>query len=341
MMDHQPMNFFVRKYETAWFAARDALAKFIGASPNDIVLVDNATAGMNVIADSFPLAVGDEVLLTDHAYGAVHRIWERRCRRVGTHPPRIARLTTPVNTAEQLVEELISQLSPATRLLIVSHITSATAITLPVEMIVAAARSRGVRVCIDGPHAVAQLPLNLAELGCDYYTASCHKWLSAPLGSGFLYARPDAPPLSPATFSWGRLKPQVPQHWTEEFIWSGTRDNAAQLAIPAAIDYLQRFGWDRFRDQTHALARYARLRLSAYSDRPFLVPDSRQWYGCMALVPLPPGPDVALQQQLWEQFRIEVPIISWQTQRFVRVSCHLYNTQDDIDRLHSALGELL
>ena len=249
-MDHQPMNFFVREYESAWLDARDVLSRFIGAHSDEVVLVDNATAGMNVVADSFPLSTGDEVVLTDHAYGAVRRIWERRCHRAGTRPPRIAKLTTPVVSAAAVADELIRQCTPATRLLVISHVTSATAMTLPVATTVVEAKRRSISVCIDGPHAVAQLPLNVAELGCDYYTASCHKWLSAPLGSGFLYAHPDAPSPSPVSFSWGRLSPSVPRHWTEEFLWSGTRDSSAHLAIPAAIEYLDQFGWDRFRRQT-------------------------------------------------------------------------------------------
>ena len=139
-------------------------------------------------------------------------------------------------------------------MLVVSHITSPTAITLPVEVILAAAHRDGVPVCIDGPHAVAQLDLRLDDLGCDYYCASCHKWLSAPFGSGFLYVADDpAAAIAPQRLSWGRLPPHDVDVWSDEFIWSGTRDPAAWLSIPAAIEFLERAGWEAFRQATHAL----------------------------------------------------------------------------------------
>ena len=251
---------------------------------------------------------------------------------------RTAKLPLPIDTAEQVVDAVFAAATERTRLLVISHITSPTAVTLPVEAIVAEAKRRGILVCIDGPHAVAQLPLDLERLGCDFYCASCHKWLSAPFGSGFLYVAPQHHArIRPPLLSWGRLPPTRLETWSDEFIWSGTRDPSPYLAVPAAIDFLEQVGLDRFRRHTHALAQYARRRLVELTGRTPIVPDSPDWYGCMAQVPLPPGDAAMLQRRLWTADGIEVPIVSWNDRRWIRVSCHLYNCRQEIDRLVEAV----
>jgi isopenicillin-N epimerase len=347
-LDSQPMDFFVRELEPAWREARSALAAFVGAPPGDLIFVDNATVGMNLIAHSFPLMAGDEVLLNDHEYGAVLRIWQRACGLAGA-TMRVATLPTPFRSAEETTDALLSSASDRTRLLVFSHITSPTAVTLPAGEICRHAKARGIAVAIDGPHAVAQLPLNIAELGCDYYTASCHKWLSAPFGSGFLYAAPQRQALiQPAVVSWGRLPPGRIESWSDEFIWSGTRNPVPYLAVPAAIAFLGRVGLNNFRRRTHWLARYARQQIVARFGLEPLVPDDPAWYGSMAHAPLEAtaASDACavsnpLQNVVRERFGIEVPVVDFQGRRYVRVSCHLYNDMSHIDRLVSALQELV
>jgi len=346
-LDDQPMDFFVRQFEPAWFAARRRLAQFVGSGEANLVAVENATAGMNVVADSFPLSPGDEVLLTDHEYGAVKRIWQRACKRVGAAEPRIATLPERFASAEQVVAAILSVATSATRLLVVSHITSPTAVILPMSEICRAAHERGIAVCVDGPHAIAQIDLAIDSLDCDYYTASCHKWLSAPFGSGFLYVHPRRQEsVGPLVQSWGRVSPTEPRRWDDEFVWSGTRDPSAFLSVPAAIEFLEEVGFEAFRARTHALARYARERISTLVGIEPLVPDSRQWYGSMAHVPLPStksgGLDAReLQNALWRDYGIEVPIVEHGGRRAIRVSCHLYNHRRDINRLVDALRKLL
>lgn len=340
-LDRNPMDFFVRQYEAAWFAARRTLGTFVGSDERNLVFVDNATSAMNVVANSVPLAAGDEVLLNDHEYGAVLRIWQRAAQSAGA-TVRIARLPFPVESAEQVVDALFAAVTPRTRLLVVSHITSPTAITLPADRICAEARRRGLAVAVDGPHAVAQLPLHLDQLGCDFYCASCHKWLSAPFGSGFLYvAEKHHAAVRPPQLSWGRLLPRRVEQWTDEFIWTGTGDPAAYLAVPAAIEFLQAVGLDAFRVRIHALASYARRQLTELFGRPGCIPDSPDWYGGMAHVPLPPQTPTDLQDQLWQRFGIEVPIVTWDERCWIRVSCHLYNCAADIDLLIRALRETI
>jgi isopenicillin-N epimerase len=337
-LETQPMDFFVRQYEPAWQAARQRLADFVGAAAEDLVFVENATAGMNIVSRSVRLRPGDEVLLTDHAYGAVVRIWDAACARAGAER-KMVDLPRPVESADQLVAAVEQAMNVRTRLLVISHVTSATALVLPVEALCRAAAARGVPVCVDGPHAPLHVPLDLHALDCDYYTASCHKWLSAPFGSGFLYVhRRSQSLIEPSVVSWGRLLPAVPERWYEQFIWSGTRDPSAYLSVPAAIDFFTRLGVDRVRQRMYDLADYARGRLLEQVGVETVAPADSIWYGAMAHVRLSDGDCASLQQLLWDQYRIEVPIIHWHDRRYVRVSCHLYNTRAQIDQLVDALS---
>ena len=191
-IESQPMDFFVRKLEPAWLAARDRLARFVGTASENLIFVENATSGMNIVADSFPLAPGDEVLLNDHEYGAVLRIWQRACQKAGAIA-RIIELPLPFRTADETVDAIFAAATDRTRLIVTSHITSPTAVTLPVKQICTRAAQRGIPVCLDGPHAVAQLPLHIDSLGCDYYAASCHKWLERPVRLGLPLCFADEP----------------------------------------------------------------------------------------------------------------------------------------------------
>ncbi|MFN0052526.1 MAG: aminotransferase class V-fold PLP-dependent enzyme [Planctomycetales bacterium] len=362
-LESEPVDFLVRQLEDRLDAARERLATFVGTKGRHLLFVDNATFGMNIVAQTFPLAAGDEVLATDHEYGAVLRIWRQQCQRTGAALV-VRKLPTRFESPEELADELLAGTTPRTRLLVVSHVTSPTAVILPVREICARARQLGIAVCIDGPHAPAAVPVHIDQLGCDFYTASCHKWLSAPFGSGFLYVHPRWQGAArPAIVSWGNsLSGRAPQ-WSDEFNWSGTRDPSAFLSIPAAIDFLEQLppvaiegeslvasvcGIAGFRQYAHDLARYARRKIQEVTQLEPLVPDRPDWYGPMIALPLPasiaepPATHVhPLQQALWEQFRIEVPIVNWQGRRYVRVSCHLYNARDDIDRLVDSLQSLL
>lgn len=340
-IEAEPMDFFARRAEGLVHDVRARLARFVGCDTENLVLVDNATVAMNVVVANTRLDSGDQVLLTDHEYGAVSRMWARACAE-GNAELVTAKLPFPLATVDEVLTALFAKVTKCTRIIIVSHITSPTAVILPVAAICQEARRLGIPVAVDGPHAPAMVPLDLREIDADYYCASCHKWLSAPLGTGFLYVHPRASVGFRAPYlSWGRLPPTVPQHWSDEFTWTGTRDLSGYLAIPAAIDFLEGVGLDRFRSETHELARYARGRLETLTGFEAFVPDDTAWYGSMIAVPLAPGRGQPLQDALWERHQIEVPIVEWNGRRHVRVSCHLYNDREQIDRLAIALEELL
>ena len=336
------MDFLVRELEPELQTVCQSLGLFVGTGGENLILVDNATYAMNVVANSFSLSHGDEVMLTNHTYGAVRRIWQRQCEQVGA---KLATVNLPavIESTEQIVDFFTAAVTPNTRLLVVSHITSPTAITLPVGQISKQMHERGVAVCIDGPHAVAQSPLAIDDLNCDFYAASCHKWLSAPFGTGFLYVHPRRQTqMKPPVLSWGRTDRSVTtSEWRDEFTWLGTRDPSGHLAIPAAIGFLRNVGMDNFRARTHYLARYARSALIEFAPRDPILPDSPVWYGSMAHVPLPDGDARQLQTALWNQYGIEVPVIDFDGKRWIRVSCHLYTNKAHIDQLVGALRALL
>lgn len=350
-LESEPMDLLARQLEPALHQAADRLGRFVGTRGENLVFVDNATTGMNVVAASVRLSAGDEVLTTNHEYGAVARMWQRRCSQVGARLV-VGDLPHRPTSREEVVQALFEGATPRTRLIVVSHVTSPTAMILPVEDICRLARARGIPVCVDGPHALAMTPLALDALDCDYYVASCHKWLSAPLGSGFLYVHPRAQrAVQPLVVSWGGWPDEDLADWRKEFTWVGTRDPSAWLSVPAAISFLERIGLDVFRRHAHALACYARQRITTLTGRAALVPDEAAWYGTMISLPLvdeslpPPdgsdNPGRVLQRRLWQEHSIEVPIVHWQGHWLVRVSCHLYTQRDDIDRLVDALARLL
>lgn len=341
-LDEQPMDFFVRQLPGLLQSARHRLSDFLNTDADNLIFQENATAAMNVVARSMELQSGDEVLLTNHEYGAVLRIWERECHRVGA-VIRVAELpgfSTAPPCGDEIADSITRHFSDRTRLLVVSHITSATAWIMPIDALAEAAHASGFPICVDGPHAPAQIPLNLDQADCDFYVASLHKWLSAPLGSGFLYAHPRvASSVRPNRLSWGVLPPRTPANWRDEFEWMGTRDPSAFLAVPTAIELMENVGLDAFRERTHSLARHAQQQITTLTGRPSITaPDN---FGSMVTCLLPPGDANSLQATLWNEHGIEVPVWEFLGERVIRVSCHLYTQEEHIRRLTDALNQSL
>ena len=349
----QPMDFFVRRLEDELDAAGEALGRFVGADPDGLVPVPNATTGMNAVARNLPLAAGDEALLTGHEYGAVRRLWQTACDAAGARVT-VAPIRAPLDDAKAVAADVLAAITDRTRVLVVSHVTSKTAAILPVRLICEGARERGVPVAVDGPHAVGALPLErpgegVGDLGCDWYAAGCHKWLSAPFGAGFLWVAPHRRAnFKPLVTSWGGSVSGRAPSWRDDFRWPGTPDPAPFLAIPAAISFLEEQGLDRFRTHAAGLARGVVRRLNDLTGLPPVGPDFGLPMAAAALPDPPAGTKPVghgdcdpLQRALWERYRIEAPVIHRGGKRRIRVSCHLYTTPDHIDRLVAAVGEEL
>lgn len=338
-LEEEPVDFLHtgRTLPARLGAARAELAGFLGAQRDDLVFVPNATWGGNVVARSLRLQPGDEVLTTDHEYGAMERTWTFVCEKAGARLVR-ARLPLPCGDPEEAVEAVWRGVTPRTRLLVASHITSPTALVLPVEQLVARARAQGILTFIDGAHAPGQVPVDLGRLDADFYTGNCHKWLLSPKGAAFLHVRRDRQDLvEPLAVSWGwRADRPGPSRFVDEHDWTGTRDPSACLSVPAALAFRRAHDWDGVMARCRDLAVAARELLLAELGEPAPCPPA-PWLAQMAAVPLPGVDPARLGARLRERHRIEVPVTTHAGRPWLRVSLQAYNSMRDIELLIDAL----
>ncbi len=341
----QPVEFLARRLHDLLATARAALATYVGTEADNLVFVPNATHGMNIVARSLHLEPGDEVLGTSHEYGAVERTWRFLCGQAGAHY-RSQPIALPVTDAETLLEQLWAGVTERTRVIVVSHITSPTALIFPIEAICRRAAAQGILTVVDGAHAPGQIDLHLDTLHADFYMGNCHKWLCAPNGAAFLYARPERQPLlHPLVVSWGwEAREPGPSLFQDYYEWTGTADPSAYLSVPAAIAFQAQHDWPQVRAACHALAAQARERIGVLTGLEQICPDSPEWWEQLCSLPLPITESAAanaLKQNLWEKYLVEVPIVDWQDRFFVRVSIQVYNSPNDVDRLVDGLSHLL
>jgi isopenicillin-N epimerase len=343
-LERQPVELLgtQRRFGGLMREARAALAAYVHAGANDLVYVPNATTGLNVVARGLHLQAGDEILTTDHEYGALDRTWRFLCKQTGaryTYQP----IPLPMTTKQDFVERFWAGVTTRTRVIFLSHITSPTALIFPLKEICRRARAAGILSVIDGAHAVGQIPLDMEDLGADFYSSNLHKWANCPKGSAFLYARPDKQQLvEPLVVSWGyeSERPSV-SRFIDEQEWTGTRDPSAYLTVPEGIKFLADHNWDKIRVECHALAQHARTRIGELTGLPHICPDSTDWYMQMFTASLPPCDTASLKARLYDEFGVEVPIVTWQDQPFIRVSIQAYNSASDVDRLLAGLARLL
>jgi isopenicillin-N epimerase len=342
-MERNPVEFLGRQSAQLLSAARDSLGTASGARGADLIFVPNSTAGVNIVARSLTLRHGDEVLTTDLEYGACDATWLRVCAQAGAHYRRIE-VPLPLRPG-QVLERLMSAVTPRTRMIYLSHITSTTALTLPVAQVCAAARELGVPTLVDGAHAPGQVELAIDAIGADFYVGNCHKWLCAPKGSAFLHARPDRQGGLHATVtSWGYADSAQGHGGLDAYLgrseferrlqWQGTRDISPWLAVPAAIEFQRRHDWTAVRKRCHEWAREA---VQALTRRSGLAPiaNDADW-AQMVAIPVPPQDPEALRRRLYEDSSIEIPVTSHAGRVFVRLSVQGYNTPDDVGRLIDA-----
>lgn len=341
-LEREPVDFLGRRARGLLAEARASLADFVGTSADNLVYVPNVTWGANAVAHSLRLEPGDEVLATDLEYGAVDRAWryytEQRGVRYVNQP-----ITLPVTSPDEVVAQLWEGVTRRTRVIALSHITSSTALILPVAEVCRRARDAGIMTVIDGAHAPGQVDLALDRLGVDFYLGNCHKWLCAPKGAGFLFARPERQALlEPMIVSWGwRADHPSSSLFLDHYERQGTDDPSAYLSVPAAIAFQRENDWTRVRAACHHLARDARERVAALTGLPPLAPDSSAWWGQMCTIPLGQIDGAKLRERLWNDHQIEIPVGSVRGQTTMRVSIQAYNRPEHVDRLVAALSEIL
>lgn len=353
-LERQPVQFFVRELEPLLDQARQALAEFLGAAPDDLVFVPNATAGVNTVLRSLEFNAGDELLVSNHEYNACRNALDFAAERARARVVTVD-LPFPVSHPGEMVDAILARATPRTRLVLMDHVTSQTALILPIGSLAERLSERGIDLLVDGAHAPGMLPLNLREAGAAYYTGNCHKWLCAPKGAGFLYVRRDRQSaIRPLSISHGANSPrQDRSRFLLEFGWTGTWDPTALLSVPEAVRYVGSLlpgGWPEVMARNHALAVAARAVLCRALQLELPCPDAM--LGSIASVPLPDSTDTAppvsplysdpQQDLLRARFGIEVPIIPWPAppRRVLRVSAQLYNALPQYELLGEALREL-
>ncbi len=333
-LERQPVSFIGGRSEPLLQSARSHLAAYLNVQPSDLSFVVNATSGLNVIARSLPLQPGDEILTTNLEYGALDFTWEHLCSKAGA-TYRAQPIPTPFTTPEAIVEAVWAGVNDRTLAIFLSHIPSATSVILPVREICRRARDASILTIVDGAHAPGQIRLDLEELGADIYAGNCHKWLCAPKGAAFLHVRPEHHDwVESLTISWGWR----PGHtFVTRNQQQGTRDIAAFLAVPRAIDFQAEHDWTEVRQQCHDRLAALRTRLHDTLGEPMLYPNGDDWFSQMALISVPANDAPTLQRRLLHVHGIEVPCTQHDGRVFVRVSVQGYTTDQDLAALEAAL----
>ena len=341
-MEAEPVRFMTRELPVLLESSRAALAGFVGARPEDLVFVHNATDGANAVLRSLlpTFKPGDELLTASHAYRAVRQtmvyVAELSGAKVVDAP-----VPFPLASADEVTEAIARAITPRTKLLVIDHITSPTGVIFPVEAIIRVCKERGVPVLIDGAHVPGQIDLDLETLGADYYVGNCHKWLFAPKGAALLWVAKEHQP---------KMHPTVISHflgggYQTEFAWTGTLDNTAFLSVPAGIAFHQKLAAAGSATYTRQLTLRGREVISAALGVPVASPN--EMIGNLATIPLPGSLDASdesvqrLHDTLFDQYRIEIPTMQAGGTLCVRFSSQVYNEMGELERLRDALLEVV
>jgi len=322
-------------------ATRDAasiLAAFAGAKGPDLAFVDNATTGCNAVLNSLSLKPGDEILVTNHGYGAVHKAARHVAERAGARVA-VADIPFPLSGEDEIIERVRSCLGPQTRLAVFDHVTSPTAAVFPVRELTAHCHEAGVKVLIDGAHAPGMLTLDIPAIGADWYVGNCHKWLMAPKGAGFLWAAPDAQAhLHPTAISHG-----YGEGFLAEFDWTGTRDPSAFLSVPDAIHFHEALGGMALRRRNRALVLEAADFLARSWGTAIGAPAALTGSMSTIRLPLDRKGDQAeadkLRHELYTHHRIDVQTLPFSGALWARISAQAYNEFRDYERLAEIIGK--
>jgi isopenicillin-N epimerase len=357
LLERQPVKFLARRAVSLMASARQSLAEYLGVGAEDLVYFPNPTTAINMVARSLVQArhdqsqipgrpilnPGDEILTTNHEYGAMDRTWRYYCKRAGARYVQME-IPIPFQDNQEFIDKFWAGVNDRTRIIFLSHLTSPTAIITPVKEICQRAREAGVLSIIDGAHAVGQVSLDLLDVKADIYTGACHKWLCAPKGSAFLYVRKDHQDwLDPLVISWG-YQPDPGYGSGVQFIdyheWGGTRDISPFLSTPAAIEFQSEHEWGEVQERCHTLAAETLRRLNAITVQPAICGEDK--FRQMVAIKLPEKTDPQyLKSRLYDDFSIEVPVYEWNRGILLRASFQGYNDQRDADALVQALKIIL
>lgn len=353
-LERHPVRFFLAESPTLLHNARESLATFVGAQPDDIALLPNATTAVNTVLRSIHWKPGEQLLATDHTYNACRNALEFVAERWGVEVV-VAPIPFPQSSPQAVIDSVLSKVTERTRFALLDAITSSTALVLPYDTLTKELEGRGIETMVDGAHAPGMIPLDLDSLGASYFTGNCHKWLCAPKGVAFLHTRADKQEyIRPLVISHGANEPlRGRSRYNVEFNWQGTSDITPLLCLPHVLawgeDALEG-GWPAIRERNRALVLEGRRILCEALD--VEPPAPAEMIGTIATIPLPDAEmrenvsafDIdPVQAALLREYNIEVPIFLWPKMptRWLRISAQLYNNLDEYKRLAQGLVTLL
>ncbi len=341
-LEQEPAQFITVNGPQYLKQSREALAKYVNCDAEDLVYVTNPSYGTNIIAKSLNLKPGDEILTTHLEYGAADKAWEYYCKKAGAKYVR-QNITLPLTTKEKFIEEFFTSLTSKTKLIFISQITSTTGLIFPIKEICEIAKEKGLITFVDGAHTPGHIPLNLAELKADIFIGACHKWMMTPKGSSFLYVKKEFQNLfDPLIVSWGydAMFPSDSK-FLDYHQLQGTRDFSAFLTIPKAIEFMKQNNWKEISANCRKMVKENAQRFCELVDSIPLCPITDEFLGQMFSIPVSTPEPEKLQQHLFVNYKIEIPVMRHGDKTYLRYSINAFNEQNDLDRLHEALKEII
>lgn len=341
-LENEPVYFIQKKQAEYLKIAKESLAMYIGCNANDFFFTPNPTFAVNTIMRSLDLKAGDEILTTNHEYGAMDRTWNFYCKKSGAKYIR-QNISLPVVSKEQILEEFWSGYTSKTKIVFLNQISSATALIFPVKEICEKARKLGLITIIDGAHVTGQMDLDITELNPDFYTGTLHKWMLAPKGSSFLFVKKDFQEmLDPLVVGWGyeSVSPGESQFLDyQEF--QGTRDISAFLCTPKVIDFLEKNDWKTKAKECRSIVLNNYQRFCDLLNTQPICPITEEFLVQMASIPVNTSNPATLKELLFNKYKIEIPVMPLNGNYFIRYSINGYNSQEDLDILYKALQDII
>lgn len=340
-LEEEPVRFITVNGPEYLKQSRQALGEYLNCSADDVVYVTNPSYAVNIIAKSFNLKEGDEILTTNLEYGACDRAWRYYCRKAGAKWVKFE-VPFPLTDKEAFVEQLMSKATEKTKLIFISHLTSSTGLRLPVEEICKAAKERGILTFIDGAHGPGQVPVDLTSMNADMYTGACHKWMMTPKGSSFLYVKREHQHLfDPLIISWGyeAAKPSHSQ-FLDYHQMQGTRDFSAFLTIPDAIAFMKQHNWPTVNTACRKLVHENAQELCKLLNASPIAPVNDDFIAQLYSAPIKTNEPEKLHHYFFDQYKIEIPVMPHGDKVYLRYSIQAFNSQADLDKLFDAIKEI-
>ena len=341
-LETEPVQFIVKKSLAYLKVSKEKLANFVGCQPQDFFFTPNPTVAINTVLRSLNLKEGDEILSTNHEYGAMDKTWNFFSKKTGAKYIR-QEISLPVVSKEKLLEEFWSGYTSKTKVIFINEISSATALIFPVKEICQKAQELGLITIIDGAHVPGHIDLNIEEMNPDFYTGTLHKWMLAPKGSSFLYVKKEfQDDIDPLVVSWGYDNAAISEsQFLDYHEYQGTRDISAFLCTPKVVDFLEENNWKQISKDCKAIVRENYLRFCELLNTKPLCPITEEFLGQMASIQIQTEDLVGLKELLFEKYKIEIPVMPLNGKVYLRYSMNAYNSQEDLDVLYSALQEIL